>query len=520
MSYSDDRKYDLEMESSSKSKQDQYVEIDTEVNDHDQTDVLETKLSIFNRLAALISAETKGIEPITDDEKNDDSLVNAASMWFSANMVLPALAIGGLGPLVFGLNFGVSVLTIVFFNILGLLAVAFFSVFGAKFGLRQMVLSRFLVGNVTARIFALINSVACVGWGIVNTVAASQLLNEINPGPHRLPLWGGCIVIIGATVLVSFFGYRVIHIYEKYSWIPNFAVFLVLIARLKISGKFHNTAWGSGPTTAGAVLSFGSAVFGFAAGWTTYAADYTVYMPRNSNSYKIFFALTAGLAFPLFFTMILGSACAQAALVHEPWKEYYEKNGMGGLTFAILVPDSLHGFGQFCCVVLAMSTVANNVPNMYTIALSAQSVWEPFAKIPRIVWTMVGNLAALGISIPACYFFSTFMEYFMDSIAYYLSIYICIALSEHLIYRRNSFSNYDINDWNDFKKLPIGIAGTTALVVGAFGVALGMSQSYWVGEIGRLIGKYGGDIGIELGGSWAFIVYNIIRPFELKYFGR
>ena len=205
--------------------------------------MLETKLSLLNRLAAMISAETKGIEPITDDEKNDDSLINAASMWFSANMVLPALAIGGLGPLVFGLNFGVSVLTIVFFNILGLFAVAFFSVFGAKFGLRQMVLSRYLVGNITARIFALINSVACVGWGIVNTVAASQLLNEINPGSHQLPLWGGCLVIIGATILVSFFGYKVIHTYEKYSWVPNFAVFLVLIARLKISGKFHNGAW-------------------------------------------------------------------------------------------------------------------------------------------------------------------------------------------------------------------------------------------------------------------------------------
>nr|ABG43010.1 cytosine permease [Nakaseomyces glabratus] len=515
MSYEDKKDlYDMEMQ------------VESSANSHVETDgyndatVLETKLSLLNRLAAMISAETKGIEPITDDEKNDDSLINAASMWFSANMVLPALAIGGLGPLVFGLNFGVSVLTIVFFNILGLFAVAFFSVFGAKFGLRQMVLSRYLVGNITARIFALINSVACVGWGIVNTVAASQLLNEINPGSHQLPLWGGCLVIIGATILVSFFGYKVIHTYEKYSWVPNFAVFLVLIARLKISGKFHNGAWGSGPTTASSVLSFGSAVFGFASGWTTYAADYTVYMPRNTNSYKIFFALVAGLAFPLFFTMILGSACAQAAVDYTPWQEFYNKNGMGGLTFAILVPDSLHGFGQFCCVVLAMSTIANNVPNMYTIALSAQSVWDPFAKIPRVVWTMIGNLAALGISIPACYYFSTFMQYFMDSIAYYLSIYISIALCEHLIYRHNSFSNYNVEDWNNFKKLPIGIAGTISLVVGAFGVALGMSQSYWVGEIARHIGEYGGDIAIELGAGWAFIAYNICRPLELKYFGR
>ena len=109
--------------------------------------------------------------------------------------------------------------------------------------------------------------------------------------------------------------------------------------------------------------------------------------------------------------------------------------------------------------------------------------------------------------------------YFIDSIGYYLSIYIAIACSEHFIYRR-SFSAYNVDDWDSWERLPIGIAGTAALIVGAFGVALGMCQTYWVGEISRLIGDYGGDIGFELGLSWAFIVYNIARPFELKYFGR
>ncbi|CCK72769.1 cytosine permease KNAG_0L01490 [Huiozyma naganishii CBS 8797] len=502
--------------SSNKFHQDEVYE-DTETFPSDG--VVETKLSFWSRLFLGANTETKGIEPVTEEEQTDDSLLNAASMWFSANMVLPAYSIGGLGPLIFGLNFGTSVLVIFFFNILGLLPVAFFSLFGAELGLRQMTLSRYLIGNVTARIFALINTIACVGWGVVNTVASSQLLNMINQNGNKCPLWAGCIVIIGATLLVTFFGYRIIHTYEKYSWIPNFAVFLVIIARLKISGKFSDGGWGSGATTAGSVLSFGSSVFGFAAGWTTYAADYTVYMPKKMNKVKVFFSLVAGLSFPLFFCMILGAAAARGAVNEPSWKAYYDSNGMGGLTYGILVPNSLHGFGEFCCVLLAMSTVANNVPNMYTIAMSAQSIWEPFARIPRIVWTIAGNAAALGISIPACYYFGTFMNYFMDTIGYYLSIYISIALTEHLVFRR-SFSAYHVEDWNRWDKLPIGIAGTTALVVAAFGVALGMDQTYWDGEIGRLIGEYGGDIGFELGASWAFVVYIIGRPLELKYIGR
>ena len=351
--------------------------------------MFETKLSILNRIAAGLSAETKGIEPITDEEKTDDSILNAASMWFSANMVLPAYAIGALGPMVFDLNFGQSVLIIIFFNLLGLISVAFFSVFGAELGLRQMILSRYLVGNVAARIFSFINFIACIGWGIVNTVASSQVLNMVNPG-HQCPLWAGCLVIIGATVIVTFFGYGVIHSYEKWAWVPNFAVFLVIIARLAKSKKFVLGEWTSGPTTAGNVLSFGSTIYGFAAGWTTYAADYTVYMPRKTNKYKIFFSLVVGLATPLFFTMILGAAVAMAAIGDPVWKAYYDQNSIGGLTFAVLVPNSVHGFGQFCCVLLSLSTIANNVPNMYTIALSVQATWEPLAKVPRVVWTLLG----------------------------------------------------------------------------------------------------------------------------------
>lgn len=483
--------------------------------------VEETKLGflgMFSKFASSMNAETKGVEPIEDHEKNDDSVLNAASMWFSANMVIAAYALGGLGPMVFGLNFGTSVLVIFFFNILGLLPVAFFSIFGAEFGLRQMILSRFLIGNVTSRIFAVINVIACVGWGIVNTVASAQLLNMVNQ-PHNCPLWAGCLIIVGGTVMVTFFGYNVIHAYEKWSWVPNFAVFLVIIARLKTSDTFDNGPWTSGPTTAGSVLSFGSSVFGFATGWTTYAADYTVYMPRNTNKYKIFFYLVAGLAFPLFFCMIIGAAAANGAVNNEVWNDYYQQNAMGGVTYAVLVPNSLHGFGEFCCVLLALSTIANNIPNMYTIALSVQAMYEPFAKVPRVVWTMCGNAAVLGIGIPACYYFASFMQNFMDAIGYYLAIYSCIALPEHFIFRKG-FKGYNIEDWNNWDRLPIGYAGTSALIVGAFGVALGMNQTYWAGEIGRLIGEYGGDIGFELGGSWALVTYLVLRPLEIKYTGR
>lgn len=507
--------HDVEKQELSKTQFDEVLEEEPVIVE--TTEV--TKLSWVDHLASKLHAETKGIEPITDDEKDDDDILNAASMWLSANLVIAAFSLGCIGTSVFGLNFGEAVLVIVFFSFLGLLPVAFFSVFGAELGLRQLVLSRFLLGNVTARIFCFINIIAGVGWGAVNTIASASLLHIVNPSGPDCPPWAGCLIIIFGTIIVTFFGYRVIHAYEKWSWVPNFAVFLVIIARLAKAGTFTAGSWGSGSTTAGGVLSFGSSVFGFATGWTTYASDYTVYMPRTTNKKKVFAAIVLGLAFPLCFSMILGAAAVTGTRTNERWAELYDKYSVGGLCYAILIEDSLWGFGSFCCVVLALSTISNNIPNMYSIALGTQALFEPLAKVPRVAWTIIGNLVTLAIAIPAYYKFETFMTTFMDSIGYYLAIYSAIALSEHFIYR-GGFKGYNVDDWDRWDKLPIGYAGTFALFIGAFGVAFGMNQIYWQGQIGRLIGENGGDIGFELGAGFAFITYNIFRPLEKKYVGR
>lgn len=64
----------------------------------------------------------------------------------SANVTVSTFALGALAQPVFGLGFVDSALTIVCVNALGVLPACFFSTFGPRFGLRQMVLSRFFFG--------------------------------------------------------------------------------------------------------------------------------------------------------------------------------------------------------------------------------------------------------------------------------------------------------------------------------------------------------------------------------------
>lgn len=506
----------LESESKKKSSVDSFEK--SLEYDSAQAETAPAGLSFFDKWASKLSAETKGIELITDEEKVGDSLWNAATMWLSANMVIATFSLGALGITTFGLSMFQCIMVIIFFNILGAAPVAFFSIFGCRLGLRQMILSKFLVGDYGMRIFAFINMVACVGWGAVNIMASAQLLHIINGGV--CPPWAGCLILVVCTILVTFFGYHVIHQYEKWSWIPNMVAFIAIIARMAMSKNF---TWGTtvgGETTAGNVLSFGGSIFGFATGWTTYASDYTVYQPRNANPYRIFFGIMVGLCFPLIFTMILGAACATGTLTNTRWAELWENDAVGGLVYAILVEDSLHGFGEFLCVLLALSTVANNIPNMYSIGLCAQAFWSPLRKVPRVFWTIAGNFVTLAICIPAYYKFEDVMENFMNLIGYYLAIYESMSLSQHFIWNKGKFSAYDYENFEDKRSYPVGYAGVIGFCCGAAGVVVGMNQVWYAGAIAKKIGDYYGDIGFELAAGFSFIGFNISRYFEKKYTGR
>ncbi|RCK67410.1 Purine-cytosine permease FCY2 [Candida viswanathii] len=488
---------------------------DPEDNLTSDAEVQSTKLNFIDRIAHKMNAETKGIELVTDEEKTDTSFWNLATMWLSANLVIATFSLGALGITVFGLAFGQAVLVIIFFSALGAFSVGFFSIFGSALGLRQMLLSKFLIGDLATRLFAVINVVACVGWGAVNIMSSAQLLHIVNNG--ALPPWAGCLILVVCTILVTFFGYHVIHMYEKWSWIPNLIIFIIIIVRFAMSDKFHSASFEGGRTTAGNVLSFGGTVFGFATGWTTYSADYVVYHPRNSSPWKVFFSVFLGLLLPLWFTLILGAACATGVANDPEWTQMYDEYSVGGLVYSILVTKSLHGFGQFCCVVLALSTVANNVPNMYSMALSAQTVWSQFGKIPRVFWTLCGNGATLAICIPAYYKFESVMENFMNLISYYLAIYESMMYSSHFIWHGGKMSSYDYERWNDKSAYPVGLAGIFGFCCGVAGVVLGMDQTWYAGVVGRTIGDYGGDIGFELGFGFAFIGFNVARYFEKKY---
>lgn len=242
----------------------------------DEFAVGESSYARLQRFAGKFGVEQRGIERVPEDERTDTNLFKVGTLWNSANMVVSSFAIGVLAVPVFNLGFVDSFLTILFVNLLGILPVCFYSTFGPPTGLRQMVLSRFWFGGYAVKLFAVLNVLACIGWSSVNTIVGAQLINTVNP---NVPGYAGIIIIGAGTFLVCLFGYKVVHAYEMYSWIPCFIVFLVVLGEFAQSGAFVNIPLQVGSSEAGSVLSFAASVFGFATGWTSYAADYSELHP-------------------------------------------------------------------------------------------------------------------------------------------------------------------------------------------------------------------------------------------------
>ena len=132
-------------------------------------------------------------------------------------MVVSALAIGVLGPILFFTGFVDGLLAILFINILGILPVCYYSTFGPRFGLRQMVLSRYYFGYYGVKLIAFFNGMpescpleystncghlvlACIGWSATNTIVGAQLINTVNP---NVPGYAGIIIIAACTFVVT-----------------------------------------------------------------------------------------------------------------------------------------------------------------------------------------------------------------------------------------------------------------------------------------------------------------------------
>jgi NCS1 nucleoside transporter family len=437
--------------------------------------------------------ETLGIERVLPHQRTDRRLINNFTLWLSANLNLSTVALGSLAVPVFHLGFVDGFCVILVFNLLAALPVAFLATLGPKLGLRQMTISRFSFGWNGAKAMALLNVATCIGWSAVNVIVGGQLAKELSGGAVSPNL--AILILSVLTTLVSLYGYQYVHLYERYAWVPMAALFSAVFV-FSFTSMNLTSSHLTGAAWIAALASFGATVFGYSVSWSSYAADYNVNQPESTSPRKIFTLTFFGVVLPCVFLETLGLALTTVV-------SFKDKTG------GILLAAATEKFGpisRWVMCLFILSLIATNVPNDYSLGLSLQLLGQKWQRISRAVWTVLGTLAYVSIALVAGNGFNETLTGFLLMITYWLAPWITILLIEHFYFRKG---HYEIENWNDREKLPVGWAAMIAFAIGLIGAYLGASQTLFTGPIaGKL---FGADIGFELGLLFSSLSYLVLR---------
>ncbi|KAK5051361.1 hypothetical protein LTR84_003013 [Exophiala bonariae] len=469
------------------------------------------------RMDAKLGIESEAIERKRPEDKRPvrwHEELTMALLWASGTMNTSCFATGFLGW-EFGLSLKQAILITIFGSLLGGCVTGYAATFGAATGLRQISVTRFSFGWWPNKLIAALNAVQQVGWAAVSCITGGLALTAVADG--HISLVVGIIVIAVVALIISFVGLNAILVYERYAWLIYFVIFMIIFGE---TGKYaDNTTPASvtGTTLSGTVLSLLAIIYGSSASWCTMASDYYVHYPTQVSRVKVFLMTSFGIAIPTSIGMLAGCVVASALNNRPEWKDAYENEGLGFLIQDMLYP---RGFAKLLLTLLVLSGINTNIISIYSSAISCQQFSRPFARVPRFIWTFVCFAAILGLALGGRQKLNTYLQNFLSLLGYWCTSYFVILFSEHVVFRKGRFENYDLEGWNDPSRLPHGIAAACAFGLAIVAWVMGMVQTWYVGPLGKLIGDYGGDVANEFAFVVTALVYLPARYLELKVFGR
>ncbi|KAI1120734.1 permease for cytosine/purines, uracil, thiamine, allantoin-domain-containing protein [Nemania abortiva] len=450
--------------------------------------------------------ELRGITPVPLEERVDKRFINVFFVWFAMSTNLLPIITGILGTFVFRLSLRDCSLIILFFSLLCTIPPAYFSTFGSRTGLRQMLHARYTFGYYVTPIIAFLNLATISGFGIISCVLGGSTLAAVSDGGIDGTVG---IVIIGLIGLfVSFGGYRFLHQYERYSWTFTL-VAIIITAGVGGSQLFNQVE--TAPSSPSVIVSYGGVIAGFLIPWAAMASDFSVYCDPSVSTFRIFAYTYAGLFVPTVPLMVLGAAIGGATANNPTWVEGYTKYMVGGVLDAMLRPAG--GFGKFVAVLLSLSVIGNLSGSMYSISLNFQLLAPFFVRVPRFVFSIVYTAVAIPVAVYAARSFFDSLENFIYLIAYWSAAYVAVVTVEHFVFRKADPATYVPEHWDQPRKLPTGISAILAAGL-SFGLVVPCASQVWY--TGQLAATTG-DIGFEVAFLLSSILYVPIRWLELKW---
>jgi nucleobase:cation symporter-1, NCS1 family len=457
-----------------------------------------------------VQLERQGIEHVPPEARYGKPW-KMFTVWFAPQLNPVTFFLGALGP-AFGLSFWQSVFAILLALVISGLPVAWLTTWGPKTGLSQMVLTRSPFGRST-RVISVLNWITTVGWQAFDNVFGAAALNIL----FDIPFWLGILIILVGQTTISFLGYEAVHRFQRIMTYVLGAVFLFLTIKvLSGEGTTAIDATVTGPDAVGAFILMVAAIMGNTFTWTTFAADYSRYLPENSDPRRVFGATFFGLVLSSLWIELLGLAVASQIL----------DGGLGGTVTTIR--DIMGGglLGVIGVIAAYLGIVSINALDDYTGSLSLQAAG---VKLMRPVTALISATAAFIASLVFIYGsddLPTKAQNFLLFIAYWVSAWLGIVTVDYIQKR----GRFDPARLSDESRLPSGKSALLAFVIGTL-AALPFSNTtfgydfisahpdswlrYLLGDI-TINSLHGADIGLVVGFCVAAIVYLVLTQAEAQ----
>jgi NCS1 family nucleobase:cation symporter-1 len=370
--------------------------------------------------------EDKTIQPIPPDERHGRPR-DLFSLWFGSNIMLLTVVTGALATSVYELPFWLAVLAIVVGNLVGAVFMALHSAQGPRLGVPQMMQTRGQFGSYGSLIVIVLVVVMYVGFFASNLVLAGQSLNVLTSG---ISVDAGILIVGAVSVVVTIFGYDLIHAYARVmTYLAGAALLLTFIWIVAVHGLGHG--FGSfGHASVAGFLGTVTAAALWQIAYAPYVSDYSRYMPADTGARPAFWASYWGCSIGSILPMILGA--------------------MIGVSTGDMVSGLHTGTGAVASLVIIVFTVCiamTNSMNIYGGALSVIAIGQTFkpawlpGAVTRAVLTVVIYVAAVVPAVVSQDDFLVSYSNFILLLMYVLVPWTAINLIDFYLVRHG---NYDV----------------------------------------------------------------------------
>ncbi|MED1203040.1 purine-cytosine permease family protein [Heyndrickxia acidicola] len=377
-----------------------------------------------------MNIEKRTIDFIPEEERHGN-VRSLFTIWFSANMQITTLVTGALA-IEFGLSPFWGIVAVIAGNLLGAIFMASHSVQGPKLGIPQMIQSRAQFGVVGAVLPLCVVILMYIGFFASSGVLGAQAISSA----FSIPVNGGIVLLSIIALVITLFGYDLIHKMEKYFAIIFAVVFVfVTIEALRLPMPAH--LWSPGHFTPGTFLLMVSIAATWQLTYAPYVADYSRYLPSNTPSLKTFAYTYAGTAIGTIWMMTLGIILT--ALIPK-----FLSNSSLGLANLI----GLH-FSVIMYLVIVLGVLAVNVLNLYGAFMSITTTLEAFTKLKattKVRFWLVLTAAIIGtvLSIWGNGNFLNNFENFILLLSYFMVPWTAINLIDYYLLRQGEYSVWDV----------------------------------------------------------------------------